>query len=85
MGQNVSLAWFSVIQCLMLTTAVQFFRSQENLKCIVGYSWEIFPTVKIYEDPTKQIQLHKQKYITYTINEILGAGHWSVIFTEIKP
>jgi len=54
-------------------------------ECIVGCSWEIFPTIKIYEDPTKQIQLHKQKYITYTINEILGAGHSSVIFTEIKP
>jgi len=35
MGQNVSLAWFSVIQCLILTIAVQFFQSQENLKCNV--------------------------------------------------
>lgn len=59
-GQNVSLAWFSVIQCLMLTTAVQFFQSQENLKCNVGYSWEISPAIKIYEGSTKQIQLHKQ-------------------------
>lgn len=83
MGQNVSLAWFSVIQCLILTTAVHFFQS--HLKCNVGYSWEIFPTIKIYEDPTKQIQLHKQKYITYTSNEILEAGHSSVTFTEIKP
>jgi hypothetical protein len=69
----------------MLTTAVQFYQSQENLKCNVGYSWKIFPAIKIYEDPTKQIQLQKQKYITYTINEILEAGHSSVIFTEIKP
>ena len=35
----------------------------------------------MYEDSSKQIQLHKQKYITYTINEILEAGHSSVIFT----
>lgn len=85
MGQNVPLAWFSVIQCLILTIAVQFFQSQENMKCNIGHSWEIFPTIKIYEDPTKQIQLHKQKYITYTINEILEAGHSSVILTQIKP
>lgn len=39
----------------------------------------------IYEDPTKQIKLHKQKYITYNIKEILEAGHSSVTFTEIKP
>jgi len=42
----------------------------------------MFPTIKIYEDPTKQIQLHKQKYITYTINKILEAGHSSVIFRD---
>lgn len=50
------------------------------------HCWLFMRNISYNQDiPTKQIQLHRQKYITYTINEILGAGHSNVIFTEIKP
>jgi len=58
-GQNVSLAWFSVIQCLMLTTALQFFQSQENLNALLAVHEKYFLQSRYMKTP-----LNKFSYIS---------------------